>query len=416
MNNIGVDYIDKGIRFKFLNGSILLPYKYGGYVIAPGCGAGKTTAIKDLIRQKYSKGILYTASTIDECNLMYEYCKELVSEVNDPKKLTLEDIAFITHESSNWKSNLDSLSDKKIIICDNRILTESHDTILAISSTRFRVNDFDLGELALGELPEGDSYFPREFVILDDIRSSDLNPVEFCTKDHSGRSYLISILTNYTEQDLYEFKNSLGWMVGVIREPYENSFMFKFPDLPEVDFPKLWESGVTGKKFSLESTLSKSPWGRTYQLTHRSHQAKLMDSLIDLDYFSLVGVKSSILKEFPILTKGELGSTYLLLDYFIPDKSLAIELDSNLHDEDSDRTRDEFLLKNGIAVLRINNLDSNTKDKVEELVRIIDNYEGIPFMNSKLYDQSFHSELGIRSRSYQEFLDSFYNKYNISYE
>lgn len=180
MNNIGVDYIDQGIRFKFLNGSILLPYKYGGYVIAPGCGAGKTTAIKDLIRQKYSKGILYTASTIDECNLMYEYCKELVSEVNDPKKLTLDDIVVVHSgggegvDNSKWRSNPNLLADKKILICTHHKLMNEYLPYLTRTTFNKVIVDnrnISVFRRAFDEFEDTPTVRsrPREYILIDEV-------------------------------------------------------------------------------------------------------------------------------------------------------------------------------------------------------------------------------------------------------
>ena len=66
----------------FLNGGgeITIPERYGAYVVASGCGSGETTIIKELIRTQNSSGILYAASTIQECNDMYQYCKTIIPE------------------------------------------------------------------------------------------------------------------------------------------------------------------------------------------------------------------------------------------------------------------------------------------------------------------------------------------------
>lgn len=64
MNNISVQFNDHFAVMNFLNCSIKVPMRYGGEVIASGCGSGKTTIIKEIIRQKFNEGILYSAATI----------------------------------------------------------------------------------------------------------------------------------------------------------------------------------------------------------------------------------------------------------------------------------------------------------------------------------------------------------------
>ena len=48
------------LRFNFLNGTIDLDEsKYGAYALCPGCGSGKTTIVKQLIKMKWYEVILY---------------------------------------------------------------------------------------------------------------------------------------------------------------------------------------------------------------------------------------------------------------------------------------------------------------------------------------------------------------------
>ena len=103
------------INIKFLNGEITIPARNKGYVIASGCGSGKTTAIREIIRERYNYGIVYSAFTIEECNEMYKYCRTFIPE-ND---------IIILHSNYNdegvdnnlLRNNPDKLADKKVIIC-----------------------------------------------------------------------------------------------------------------------------------------------------------------------------------------------------------------------------------------------------------------------------------------------------------
>ena len=84
--SISVTDIGGNTRLNLLNGQIDIPRKDGCYVVSSGCGSGKTTAIKQLIGREFDKGVLYSAFTIEECNDMYNYCKNLIgSELNGYK-------------------------------------------------------------------------------------------------------------------------------------------------------------------------------------------------------------------------------------------------------------------------------------------------------------------------------------------
>ena len=71
------------IKMTFLNGGkITIPSIHDGYVVASGCGSGKTTIIKQMIRDRFHEGILYSASTIKECNDMFKYIVDLIENDN----------------------------------------------------------------------------------------------------------------------------------------------------------------------------------------------------------------------------------------------------------------------------------------------------------------------------------------------
>lgn len=69
-HDIEVSYKKNHLSFKLLSGNIdnLSP---NSYVIASGCGSGKTTAISKVIRRHFYEGILYCAFTIEECDAMF---------------------------------------------------------------------------------------------------------------------------------------------------------------------------------------------------------------------------------------------------------------------------------------------------------------------------------------------------------
>ena len=59
-----------GFTMNLRNGSINVDDKTGMYVISTGCGAGKSTSIKELIKLKADKGIMYCVDTIAEADKM----------------------------------------------------------------------------------------------------------------------------------------------------------------------------------------------------------------------------------------------------------------------------------------------------------------------------------------------------------
>ena len=62
------------MKMSFSNGGeITVPGKSGGYVVASGCGSGKTTIIRKAILEMWRTGVLYSAATIKECNEMYDW-------------------------------------------------------------------------------------------------------------------------------------------------------------------------------------------------------------------------------------------------------------------------------------------------------------------------------------------------------
>ena len=68
---------------------------------------------------------------------------------------------------------------------------------------------------------------------------------------------------------------------------------------------------------------------------------------------------------WPFLRKDQLGFHFrrqfpvgpYILDFYCPEAKLCVEMDSDLHDADHDRRRDEFMKKQGIMTLRIPNVD-----------------------------------------------------------
>lgn len=74
---------------------------------------------------------------------------------------------------------------------------------------------------------------------------------------------------------------------------------------------------------------------------------------------------SYCLRELPVRVRRQHQVGNFILDFYIPSKKLAIELDGSQHyseeGEAADSTRTEFLNSKGITVVRYSNLDINQR-------------------------------------------------------
>ena len=144
---------------------------------------------------------------------------------------------------------------------------------------------------------------------------------------------------------------------------------FSFTDISFQPYPvySISESGVlfNFKSVIYPSQVSTKKFTRKKQLTHRSLQAKIFDAFINVGYFDPLPV----IREYPVVVQNHLrlknqSGAYYLCDYFFPTLKddeghwgLVVELDSDLHNEDLDKVRDEYLEKIGLRVFRIKHLE-----------------------------------------------------------
>ena len=137
---------------------------------------------------------------------------------------------------------------------------------------------------------------------------------------------------------------------------------FVFPDSPFQRYP-VYIVSEGGHVFNLKSILYPSPksakkFTRRKQLIHRSTQAKIFDAFINVGYWEPL----TVIREFPIIIQNhlrlpDLQGGYFLLDYYFPELSLCVELDSDLHYEKKDDIRDNYLSQLGIEVYRIRHFE-----------------------------------------------------------
>lgn len=181
-NELGENYM----KMSFLNGEITVTGTPGISVISSGCGSGKTTIIKEIIRNNSSKGILYSAATIRECNEMYDWIINNLIGCYDNynQKLVVSDIASIHSEPrydengnvnngvdlNVWNKYPELFKDKKVIICTHhKLLHEYPDLLIG-----YNLNKVDLSSLNVYDRVDymNDSGFrldPRKYVLIDEL-------------------------------------------------------------------------------------------------------------------------------------------------------------------------------------------------------------------------------------------------------
>lgn len=194
---------------QFLNCDIKVSTRYGGEVIASGCGSGKTTVVKDIIRQKFNEGILYAASTIQECNEMYEWCiKELVNKNITANGIPLTDNDIIVLHSKDeqgmevFYNTPEDISHKMVVICTHhKLLHEYPDVLLSKSFDVRNFSSFGSAQTRLRAsvtrryTGNGSYVLPRQWVLIDEMPTCDIIETTF------NKSITRSLMKEtYTEQ------------------------------------------------------------------------------------------------------------------------------------------------------------------------------------------------------------------------
>ena len=179
-----------------------------------------------------------------------------------------------------------------------------------------------------------------------------------------------------------------------------NNFSFKFEDI-DLIYPVYIKCKDKEEYYNFRKSITNSNYSRKYQLDHRSTQAIIFDKLIELNHFKLLGIDYNFITEMVLINTNltnDSNRSYYLLDYFIPDLSLCIELDSDYHDPIKDKLKDQFLASIGIDVVRIDNFQLNTKSKLNSLIQYIKEKKEVKFELS-------YEELIEESRIYNEYGD-----------
>lgn len=165
---------------------------------------------------------------------------------------------------------------------------------------------------------------------------------------------------------------------------------FYFSDIPDQPYP-VYNISETGNLYSLKNIVnpprSAKKFTRAKQLKWRSQQAKLVDFLINIDYFYPL----TVYREFLVPIQNSLrlpgiSGGFFLLDFYFPELNLGLELDSEYHNQDADKLRDEYLGQLGIEVFRIYNLEKITtqRGRFREFITLLKSK--VPVQNPRPFD------------------------------
>lgn len=178
-NKIELNELKSGmLEFNFLNGTIYLDEtRFGAYAICPGCGSGKTTIVKQLIGLKWHEGILYSAFTRDEVNLMYNWIVNNLVDKEDPltgRTLRLDDIIVLHSDYTAagtdkdlWLNRPREIANKKIVLCTHAKLLDEPLHLLVASNFNQPLSDV-IGPLAASVIGGSNSLLPRQWILIDE--------------------------------------------------------------------------------------------------------------------------------------------------------------------------------------------------------------------------------------------------------
>ena len=358
------------LTFNFLNGRIELDKSiYGAYAICPGCGSGKTTIIKELIKLKWHEGILYSAFTIDEVDKMYQWIK---CNMIDTKIIKSEDIIVlhsnITSEGVDnnlWRNNPQEIMNKKIILCTHsKILNEPIE--LLFGTTFIKPNNYYTSKRII---MEGIGSLPRQWILIDE--GIDIDPIS----RKVDKSYIAGLgMVARRIRNIID-DNSKIYRSTELKKPILVKRLNSFIDFKdEIDVMKEYNPGlkelVKDEKNELDSLRNQQILEELFDDYERYVNTK--DEIVNLSY-GLPSLSFSDLKTHLLLFDGTSDITlknskkFQLLTYqdkYSGNVSLSVfpfDLERNLKDE-------------------ANISDLILRDKID---RVIDNLTNIIKSNSK---------------------------------
>jgi hypothetical protein len=152
-------------KMQFINCSIPFPTKNGLHIVSSGCGSGKTTMIQEIIKEKWSDGILVVTATMnaaDEINERLKIWRDGTHIFGRCNLKVLHSGENRITEMENYKSNPLSLADADVLIITSaRLIIDPYELFLSYKS----------GTRGLILIDEMINFYPQPFNIPEEMKS-----------------------------------------------------------------------------------------------------------------------------------------------------------------------------------------------------------------------------------------------------
>lgn len=169
-------------RMQFLSCSVPFPNTDGLHVVSTGCGQGKSTLILEVIKQRWTDGILVIVPTIeaaDEFGRKIEAWTDRVVSFQRCKFLVLHSGENRITEMQSYKANPLGLKDYDVLVITSaRIIIDPYDLFLS-----FRGNNGKRGLVLIDEMI---NFYPQPFTIPQEVKDL-VTFVDRC-KTHHGKA------------------------------------------------------------------------------------------------------------------------------------------------------------------------------------------------------------------------------------
>lgn len=200
------------------NGSTLyLPNQFGAWILSTGCGSGKTTMYKDLIKEHWQEGILYTVDSRLECVSMYQWVMTNIEGIRESDifmmftKASDDKLQILAENNLNaYKQNPGMLLSKKVVIIPHpRLFCDIPGYFLVYNPglTEFLGFDGDFKKL----MTRDDL---RQWILIDETPQFFKPFVEF-------QGWMIPLMKDKSETDISVIYQE--WLKGKKYDPFKNS-------------------------------------------------------------------------------------------------------------------------------------------------------------------------------------------------
>lgn len=120
---------------QFISCSIPFPTTNGLHIVSSGCGSGKSTMIQEIIKEKWSEGILVVVATIEAAEELGRKTEEWIGGVSSfhrPKLMVLHSDTNRITEMEDYKDSPLSLADYDILVITSaRIIIEPYELFIS---------------------------------------------------------------------------------------------------------------------------------------------------------------------------------------------------------------------------------------------------------------------------------------------